>query len=66
MSLSIEPNRINSIQTSESELDRIRSSYTKSSKSTLPTMLGKLGFWLLIIVIVCTRCSPFIGPSCHP
>ncbi len=59
MTMSIEPNRINSIQTSESELDRIRSSYQKSNKSSLPTVLGKIGFWLLIVVIVVYTLFPF-------
>ncbi len=59
MSMSIEPNRINSIQTSESELEQIRSSYTKSSKSSLPDILGKVGFWLLIAFIVVYTLFPF-------
>lgn len=59
MSLSIEPNRINSIQTSESELDRIRSSYTKANKSSLPTILGRVGFWLLVAVIIVYTLFPF-------
>jgi hypothetical protein len=59
MSTSIEPNRINSVQTSDSELDRIRSAYVKSSKATLPTILGKVGFWLLIAFIVVYTLFPF-------
>jgi trehalose/maltose transport system permease protein len=59
MTMSIEPNRINSIQTSDSELDRIRASYQKSSKSSLPNFLGKAGFWLLIAFIVVYTLFPF-------
>jgi trehalose/maltose transport system permease protein len=59
MASSIEPNRINSVQTSETELDRIRSAYTKANKSTLPNILGKIGFWLLIAFIVVYTLFPF-------
>jgi trehalose/maltose transport system permease protein len=59
MSMSIEPNRINSIQTSDSELEQIRASYKKASKSTLPNILGKIGFWLLIAAIVLYTLFPF-------
>jgi trehalose/maltose transport system permease protein len=59
MATSIEPNRINSIQTSESDLERIRSSYSRRTRSSLPTMLGKIGFWLLIVVIVLYTLFPF-------
>jgi len=59
MTMSIEPNRINSIQTSNAELDQIRASYKKANKSTLPSMLGKIGFWLLIAFIVVYTLFPF-------
>ncbi|MBA2247726.1 MAG: carbohydrate ABC transporter permease [Chloroflexia bacterium] len=55
----IEPQRINSIQTSTADLDRIRASYTKRSRSTLPTILGKIGFWLLIVGIILYTLFPF-------
>ena len=59
MATSIEPNRINSIQTSESELESIRASYRKRDRSSLPTILGKVGFWLLIAFIVIYTLFPF-------
>ena len=55
----IEPQRINSIQTSTADLDRIRASYTKRSRSTLPTILGRIGFWLLIVGIILYTLFPF-------
>ena len=59
MSMSIEPNRINSIQTSNADLEQIRASYTKSNKSSLPKILGKVGFWMLIVFIVVYTLFPF-------
>ncbi len=56
---SIQPNRINSIQTPESELAQIRASYTARKRSSLPDLLGKLGFWLLIAFIVLYTLFPF-------
>ncbi len=55
----IEPQRINSIQASTAELDRIRASYTKRSRLTLPTIVGKIGFWLLIVGIILYTLFPF-------
>jgi trehalose/maltose transport system permease protein len=55
----IEPQRINSIQTSTADLERIRASYTKRSRSTLPTILGRIGFWLLIVGIILYTLFPF-------
>ncbi len=59
MTMSIEPNRINSIQTSDSELDRIRSNYSARTRAPLSTILGKIGFWLLVVVIIVYTLFPF-------
>jgi trehalose/maltose transport system permease protein len=59
MASAIEPNRINSIQTSETELESIRASYHKRDRSSLPSILGKVGFWLLIAFIVIYTLFPF-------
>jgi trehalose/maltose transport system permease protein len=59
MATSIEPNRINSIQISDSELDRIRSSYSARTRAPLSSILGRIGFWLLIVIIVVYTLFPF-------
>jgi len=56
---SIQPNRIHSIQTSDAELQRIRSSYQVRRRASLPTILGKIGFWFLVIVIILYTLFPF-------
>lgn len=55
----IQPNRINSIQASEADLQRIRGTYSKGTRASLPTILGKIGFWALIITIVLYTLFPF-------
>jgi trehalose/maltose transport system permease protein len=57
--MAVEPLKINSIQTSDADLDRIRSSYTRRSRATLPVVLGKVGFWLLIVGIILYTLFPF-------
>jgi trehalose/maltose transport system permease protein len=47
------------IQASTDELERIRSSYVKKNKSTIPVILGKVGFWILIVGIILYTLFPF-------
>lgn len=57
--MAIEPNRINSIQTPEAELERIRSAYTRRTRAPLSVILGKVGFWVLVVFIVLYTLFPF-------
>jgi trehalose/maltose transport system permease protein len=57
--MAVEPNRINSIQTSDAELERIRAAYSAPSRAPVSRILGKLGFWLLIAFIVVYTLFPF-------
>lgn len=41
------------------ELERIRASYSKGSSVKLGPLLGRIGFWLLIVVIVLYTLFPF-------
>jgi trehalose/maltose transport system permease protein len=50
---------IDGVQTSTSELDRIRSSYTRKPKSSLTSRIGRIWFWILIIIIVVYTLFPF-------
>jgi trehalose/maltose transport system permease protein len=47
------------IQASEDELKRIRATYVKKNKATLPVVAGKVGFWLLIVSIILYTLFPF-------
>ncbi len=57
--MAVEPNRINSIQTSEAELERIRAAYSAPSRAPISRTLGKVGFWLLIAFIIVYTLFPF-------
>jgi trehalose/maltose transport system permease protein len=57
--MAVEPNRINSIQTSDAELDRIRAAYSAPNRAPITRILGKLGFWLLIAFIILYTLFPF-------
>lgn len=50
---------IDTVRISTEELDRIRASYVKKSKNTLISTLGKVGFWILVIVIILYTLFPF-------
>jgi trehalose/maltose transport system permease protein len=47
------------IKTSPEELDRIRSSYTEKSGPEIGRLLGRIGFWILIIAIMLYTLFPF-------
>lgn len=47
------------IKTSPEELDRIRSSYRHESGTSIGKWIGKVGFWLLIVVILLYTLFPF-------
>ncbi len=53
------PNRIDSIQTSDSELERIRASYRKRTRTPLSGVLGRIGFFLLVTIIILYTLFPF-------
>ncbi len=57
--MAVEPNRINSIQTSEAELERIRAAYSKPDRTPIARIIGKMGFWLLIAFIIVYTLFPF-------
>lgn len=57
--MAIEPNRISSIQTSDIELERIRASYTARNRMPFSALIGKIGFLLLVVVIVFYTLFPF-------
>jgi trehalose/maltose transport system permease protein len=57
--MAVEPNRINSIQTSEAELERIRAAYSSPDRTPIARILGKLGFWLMIAFIIVYTLFPF-------
>ncbi|MGN6483887.1 MAG: carbohydrate ABC transporter permease [Thermomicrobiales bacterium] len=50
---------IPSSRISQAELDRIRASYTEKKGLDVVSLLGKIGFWLLIIAIVVYTLFPF-------
>lgn len=47
------------IKTSQDELDRIRSSYQQKSNFNLGRAVGRIGFWLLIVMILLYTLFPF-------
>ncbi len=47
------------IKTSQDELDRIRSSYQQKSNFNLGRAVGRVGFWLLIVMILLYTLFPF-------
>src|SRR5690606_40491442 len=47
------------IKTSQDELDRIRSSYQQKSNINLGRAVGRVGFWLLIVMILLYTLFPF-------
>ena len=51
--------RTDSIQTSQEELEQIRSRYRAKSKLSLATVVQKVFFWLLIVVILVYTLFPF-------
>lgn len=55
----IQPNRIDSVQISKEELERIRASYQKRERSPISQILGRVGFWALVIVIILYTLFPF-------
>lgn len=57
--MAIEPNRINSMKTSSEELERIRAAYAGPSHKPILSILGKIGFWMLVIFIVLYTLFPF-------
>lgn len=48
-----------SLTISQEELDRIRASYSNDRKTNWPRLLGRVGFWILIAVIVFYTLFPF-------
>ncbi len=59
MAATIEPQRINSIQTSETDLQNIRSRYVGKKGKSATEILGRIGFFLLIAVIIVYTLFPF-------
>lgn len=57
--MSAAPAQVNGIQTSENELKKIRSGYSKSSNMSVIGVLGKVGFWVLVLFIVFYTLFPF-------
>ncbi len=55
----IQPQRINSIQTSDAELNQIRTGYQKRTRASLSTIIGRIGFFLLVATIIVYTLFPF-------
>lgn len=55
----IQPQRINSIQTSDAELNQIRTGYQKRSRAPLSSIIGRIGFFLLVTIIIVYTLFPF-------
>jgi trehalose/maltose transport system permease protein len=51
--------RVDAISASQDELDRIRASYSSNTKTNWPRLLGRIWFWVLIVVIVLYTLFPF-------
>ena len=51
--------QINAINTSQSDLDRIRQSYSTDRRTNWPRLLGRIWFWILFVVIVVYTLFPF-------
>ena len=50
---------VDTLQISQDELDRIRATYVRKNKNTLVSNLGKIGFWVLVVVIILYTLFPF-------
>jgi trehalose/maltose transport system permease protein len=50
---------VQGVSTSDDELEQIRRTYIRKNKNTLSVVLGKVGFWALVVVIVFYTLFPF-------